>query len=152
VSTPVRRGCGAKAFNAPVVTAPAVARLEERKAEEQRKQVKAADSWSELQAAAGELEQRREQEGLDYGDLSALEVKQLVSYVFRARKSKGVSEHQAPKAKAVDFLDALPAGEMKQLLLCEEPGVVGALLLGAPVTTTTTAPQQGPLALTHTGA
>lgn len=75
--------------------------------------MKAADSWSELQAAAGELEQRREQEGLDYGDLSALEVKQLVSYVFRARKSKGVSEHQAPKAQAVDFLDALPAGEMQ---------------------------------------
>ena len=114
--------------------------------------MKAADSWSELQAAARELEQRREQEGLEYGDPSALEVKQLVSYVFRARKSKGVSEHQAPKAKAVDFLDALPAGEMQQLLLCEEPGVVGALLLGAPVTTTTTAPQQGPLALTHTGA
>ena len=61
---------GAKAFNAPVVTAPAVARLEERKAEEQRKQVKAADSWSELQAAARELEQRREREGLGYGDLS----------------------------------------------------------------------------------
>ena len=76
--------------------------------------VKAADSWSELQAAARELEQRREQEGLD---LSALEAKQLVSYVFRARKSKGVSEYQAPKAKAVDFLDALPAGEMQQLLL-----------------------------------
>ena len=79
--------------------------------------VKAADSWSELQAAARELEQRREQEGLEYGDPSALEVKQLVSYVFRARKSKGVSEYQAPKAKAVDFLDALPAGEMQQLLL-----------------------------------
>ena len=76
--------------------------------------MKAADSWSELQAAARELEQRREQEGLD---LSALEAKQLVSYVFRARKSKGVSEYQAPKAKAVDFLDALPAGEMQQLLL-----------------------------------
>ena len=85
---------GSKAFNAPVITAPAVARLAERKAEEERKQAKAADSWSGLQLAARELEERREQEGLSYEDLSAAEVKQLVGYVFRARKSKGVSEHQ----------------------------------------------------------
>jgi hypothetical protein len=138
---------GSKAFNAPVITAPAVARLAERKAEEERKQAKAADSWSGLQLAARELEERREQEGLSYEDLSAAEVKQLVGYVFRARKSKGVSEHQTPKAKAVAFLDGLPAGEMQQLLLQTEPGVVSARLLGAPETA---APEQEPLALTLT--
>ena len=52
-----------------------------------------ADNWSSLHAAAWELEERRLHEGLEYTDMSASEVKTIVSYVFRARKAKGVSEH-----------------------------------------------------------
>ena len=143
---------GSKAFNAPMVTEPAVARLEERKVEEQRKQVKAAGSWSELQAAALELEGKCEHEGIEYSDLSAAEVKQLVTYVFRARKEKGASAVSAPKAAAVAFLTALPAGEMQHLLLCTEPGVAGARLLTAAATTEMAEPEQEPLALTFTAA
>ena len=145
---------GAKAFNAPVVTGPAVARLEERKAEEQRKQVKALDSWSVLQEAALELEGRREHEGLEYDDLSALEVKQLVAYVFRARKEKGATAASSNKAATVAFLTALPHGEMQQLLLRSEPGAAGALLLTltAAAPAETAEPEQELLALTHTAA
>ena len=79
---------GAKAFNAPDVTEPAVARLQERnrKEEEERKAVKAAADWDTLRAAAQQIEQRRQAEQLAYDALSASELKQLVAFVFRARK------------------------------------------------------------------
>ena len=57
-------------------------------------------------------------------------------------------EQRGPEQVA-EALDGLPAGEMQQLLLQTEPGVVSARLLGAPETA---APEQEPLALTLTQA
>ena len=65
---------------------------------------------------------------------------------------KGASAASAPKATAVAFLAALPAGEMQRLLLYMEPGVAGGRLLTAAVTTETAEPEQEPLALTFTAA
>ena len=70
------------------------------------------------------------QEGLKYADMGAGQVKTLVSYVFRARKAKGVSEHTGTKAAAVAYLTALAPGELQHLLMRTEPGVVTAVLVG----------------------
>lgn len=81
-------------------------------------------------------------------------MKQLVAYVFRARKEKGATAASSNKAAAVAFLTALPHGEMQQLLLRSEPGAAGALLLTltAAAPAETAEPEQELLALTHTAA
>ena len=89
-----------------------------------------ADTWAELHAAAWEIEETRVQEGLEYADLSAIEVKTLVSYVFRAHKAKGASEHTGKKAAAVAFMEALAPGELEHLLMRTEPGVATAVIVG----------------------
>ena len=114
---------GATAFNAPDVINPALARLEERKEEAQRKVEKAADDWSSLKALAKDTEKRRTSEGLTFDDLSADDAKLLVSFVFSARKAKGKTEHMKKKATALAFLQTLAPGEMQELLTRTEPGV-----------------------------
>ena len=79
--------------------------------------------------------------------MSAAEVKTLVSYVFRARKAKGVAEHTGKKAAAVAFLEALAPGELQHLLLRTEPGIATAVLVG-PAPALTQEPEVRQLAFT----
>lgn len=129
---------GSTAFNAPEMTEPAIARLEERKEEQERKLMKAADDWSSVKAMANDIEQRRTSEGLSYDDLSADDVKLLVSFVFSARKAKGKTEHMKKKDTALSFLATLAPGEMHELLHRTQPGVAAVpTCLGPAVLTDT---------------
>ena len=120
-----------------MVTEPAVARAKERKEEAEGKQDRAAGEWLELLASAKQIESERLEQ--PYDDLSAAQLKILVSFVFKAKKEKGLAEHAAPKAKAVAFLSGLTPGEMQQLLCRTQPGVPATLLLVGPVVTATRA-------------
>ena len=125
------------AMSAPMVTEPAAARVKERLEEKKDKEQQAATDWMELRAAATCIEGERLLHSLQYGELNGTKLKTLVSFVFKARKVKGVAEHNANKDKAVAFLSGLAPGEMQQLLSRTQPGVPATLLLGGPVATAT---------------
>ena len=106
--------------------------------------------WSSLKALTNDIEQRCSSEGLTYDDLSADDTKQLVSFVFSARKAKGKTEHMKNKATALAFLKTLAPGEIQELLKRTEPGVAAVPALCGPVVTATLLPE--PLALTNSGS
>jgi len=124
---------GAKPFNAPEVTAPAVARVLERQGEADAKRLKAADDYTEVLAEAREIERARGESNETYQQQTAKDLKVLVSFVLKARREKGVAEHSANKGTCLLFLARLQPGEMEELLQRTEPGVAATLALTAPV-------------------
>ena len=107
---------GAKAFNAPQVVGPALERVAERNAASQAVAAKKADTFADLRSLARELLVQMDDEGEDYGDLSAADVKALVSYVFRAQNKSGVGKVTTSKASGIEYLESLHDGFVLQLV------------------------------------
>ena len=140
---------GAKAFNAPEVTGPALERMVERVAEAKDKAEKAVSSFEQLRESCVFIEQGRQDAGEGYDELRADELKQLVSYYYRATKSVGAGKCSQNKAASVMFLESLCDGELEELLANPPngpvPPQVQATLLADGGETPTAAPPQ----LTH---
>ena len=107
---------GPKAFNAPQVVGPALERVKERLELEQSRQVKKADTFNELRDRVQELIIYMDEEGCDFDDLTAADVKTLVSYVFKAEQKSGVGKVATNKASCVEYLESLHDGYLQQLV------------------------------------
>ena len=107
---------GAKAFNAPEVVGPALERVNERNADKQAAAAKKVDSFNELRERAREILEQMDDEGEDYSDLAAADLKALVSYVFRAENKTGMGKFNTTKASCIEYLESLHDGLVLQLI------------------------------------
>ena len=104
---------GPRAFNAPDVVLPAMERVQDKIAAVQEREQLKEENLRELQDAAREIESNCEG---DYGELSAADAKLLVSFIFKAKKLKGVGQYTANKAAAVDYLLEMDLNDFMNLL------------------------------------
>ena len=107
---------GARAFNAPEMVGPALERVKERIAEQQGRVEKKASSFNELRTRARELFTLMDDEGYDYDDLSAADLKTMVGYVFRAENKSGVGKVSGTKAACIEYLESLHDGHVEELV------------------------------------
>ena len=108
---------GAKAFNAPAVTGPAMERAQEKLLETNEKKARQLSDFTQLQAQANDIHTRMLRDDLEYDDLSAGDLKLLVSFCHRAQKKLGVGEHSKNRAASEAYLNSLEAGVLEELLL-----------------------------------
>lgn len=134
----VWQAVGAKAFNAPAVTGPALERVQDRLQQAKEKEARQLSDLSESWAAAKEVYSRVERDGTDYMQLSAGDLKALVSYCHRVKKQLGVGEHTKTKAAAAAYLNALGAGALKELIT-NPPESVLPVALAVPLVDSTDA-------------
>ena len=108
---------GAKAFNAPEITALAVEKIKEKKNSEDVKNSDASTKFLALQTNCKETMEWMNMNAADYHDLSQAERVELIGYVFKARGDSGVTKHTTNSTAALQFLDALAPLELVNLLL-----------------------------------
>ena len=104
---------GARAFNAPDVVGPAAERLAEKNADAAERTRQNAADFSSLHMAARDI---FNETSPDFDLLGVAELKQLVSFVFKAKNETGITKHAASKATALAFIQSLPEGELEELL------------------------------------
>ena len=104
---------GPRAFNAPDVVLPAMERVQEKAVAAQEKEQQKEETLRELQEAAREIEASVEG---DYAELNAADAKLLVSFIFKAKKLKGVGQYTANKQAALDYLNEMDLNEFMELL------------------------------------
>ena len=105
---------GPRAFNAPDVVLPAMERVKEKITASNERAQLLEENMLALQESASDI---FESCGGDYGDLNAGDAKLLVSFVFKAKKLKGVGQQNANKQTAIDYLNGLDEGELETLLV-----------------------------------
>ena len=107
---------GPKAFNAPEVVGPALERIKERLELEQSKQAKKADTFNELRCRARELLIFMDEEGCDFEELNAADLKTLVAYVFKAEQKSGMGKVATNKSSCIEYLESLHDGHLQHLV------------------------------------
>ena len=112
---------GAKAFNAPEVTGPALQRLQERDAESKAKTARQLSDYNSVWTHATKVYEHLETEQLYFSDLSAADAKVLVSFAHRAQKQLGVGEHNKNRTTAVAYLEGLGMEAMGKLVRQRPP-------------------------------
>ena len=107
---------GPRAFNAPDVVLPAMERVQDRINASQEKAQQKEETLRELQEAAVEI---CDECGGAFDELTAADAKTVVSFIFKAKKMKGVGQHTANKQAAVDYLLELDMDDIQVLLDAE---------------------------------
>ena len=106
---------GAKAFNAPEITAVALERQKEKQQAESDLNLKARSDFSMLRTKVQSIMETREEEQTDYKDMSQSERRDLISYIFRAQDEKGATKHTGSQTASVEYLDNWMYDEVNSL-------------------------------------
>ena len=130
---------GAKAFNSPDITGPALERLQERAAADRTKAAEKSNEFAGLQLQVRSLIEEMREGELGYDDLNVTELKRILNLVFICEKRRGVSKYTT-KAACADFLNGIAADKIDAYLAQDAPAVPavvasqeGALVEAVPI-------------------
>ena len=98
---------GAKAFNAPEITEVAMERREERARLEEKQNLQATSDFTLLRTKVAGIMEKRDEEGLDWTDLTHKERCDVIAYIFKARDEKGSGQHTKNSAASDEYLELI---------------------------------------------
>ena len=107
---------GAKAFNAPEITEVALERALEKRQADEGKNLKATSDFTLLRTKVQEIMERREEEELDWTDLSHKEHQDLITYIFKAKDEKGAGVHTKNAAASNTFMETFTFVQVTELI------------------------------------